>query len=217
MDQATQTFTAVHSQGDQAAKPCRSCGSAIGFDQRYCLNCGSRSDKRLPFASADAGGQEAGEAAKATAGHAGGISPALAVAAVCGAVLFLGTGVLLGRSSGGSNSQPAAQAPMVITQAASGTGGTSGGAASAAGSGAASGGKASTGVGHASKSAPVAVPKGAVVANSNLLNAADSCKTTKCVSEAGKKLPKVLVTPGAPPPIDTSKPPGGGGGGTSFN
>ncbi|MEI7560336.1 MAG: hypothetical protein WCJ63_07045 [Actinomycetes bacterium] len=210
MDSQTNIPAQAHSTAGISAQPCRGCGASVAEDQRYCVGCGyRRPDKALPFA-----GVGAGAAVAATvdppAKSKQAISPALAAAIVCLSVLFLGTGVLVGRSAGGS--QQVAAAPQAVTTVAAAAGDATATPSGAAAAGAA---KAST------KAAPTAVakvPKGAKVLDKASITSATDCNglTPAACSKKLAKLPKTIVTPGAPPPKD-GKAPAGGGGGTTFN
>ncbi|MSW87785.1 MAG: hypothetical protein F2799_03035 [Actinobacteria bacterium] len=167
-------------------------------DQRYCLSCGSRrAEKGVPFSPQTVATDTAASGGKQA------ITPALATAIVCLSVLFLGTGVLVGRSAGGSQ-QVASSAPQVVTVGATGTDGTAAGATGAAGSKAAKKG---------SGAAPSAVQKGAKVLSSAAVASATDCKglTPTACGKKLAKLPKTISTPGTPPPIDHKAPAGGGG------
>ena len=200
---ATQPFGAVEKTATVAV--CRNCAAAVAEDQRYCLSCGSRRpEKGVPFSPQEPT-ENIAKASAATAKQA--ISPALATAIVCLSVLFLGTGVLVGRSAGGS--QQAASAPQVVTVGASGA---DAGATDAAGAGAAKSTK------KDSSSAASTPQKGAKVLSSSAVASATDCKGLT-PTECGKKLaklPKTISTPGTPPKKD-GKAPAGGAGGQTFN
>lgn len=211
-----QETTQVTEQFDPVTNtdPCRQCGSQLARDQRYCISCGGRSpNSRVPFD--ETLGEAPAATSKVSAAHgAGGITPALAAAMVCLAVLFLGTGVLVGRS-GGDSKQVAQSAPQVITVPAGGATADTGAAAG----GAAAGG-AAAGAGTPSKAAAKAyvAPKvSAKVAGDSQKMLA--CSKQKEMTDACKKLSakvKTVVTGGAPPPVD-NKPPAGGATGQTFN
>ncbi|GAC1438883.1 MAG: hypothetical protein NVSMB51_15720 [Solirubrobacteraceae bacterium] len=115
--------TTIEFSAELAAERCRSCGTPLATDQRYCLECG---EARTPFAP-----PVAAVAAPAPRAATGFLPPlrdnsAMAALAAIGCLLLaMGVGVLIGRSGGsrGTVTQPPAQ---VITLA-----GTGGGAASA--------------------------------------------------------------------------------------
>ena len=183
---------------------CRTCGSVIAGDQRYCLGCGARrADQRVPFADALAKPAEAAPAAAAAAKGGGAISPGLAAAIVCLAVLFLGTGVLVGRS-GGSDGKQAAATPQVITVPAGGAAAADAGAAT--GGGAAATDPAST---KAAKAKKFVAPKANDAKTQKKLNDALSCTPGKDCAEKSAKLPDSLATPGAPPPVKPGAKPQG--------
>lgn len=109
---------------------CPTCDAPLADDQRYCLQCGARRNgARLPF-------MEHGRAFRAATTvdpapppadrPSPAITPNMAVVGVALAVLFLGVGVLIGRS--GSNGEQVASKPTVVrvggTGAAPAAGGT---------------------------------------------------------------------------------------------
>lgn len=193
------------------AQPCRGCGAPVARDQRYCLGCGERSPNgKVPFAQTLAP-EPAAPAAAATAAGRGGVGPGLAAAIVCLAVLFLGTGVLVGRSGSSGGGQVAA-APQAVTTVEQGA--TDGGDAAATGASKKSAGKkAAAKDGGAAKAAAPPIVTGAKKA---ALDKAVSCKTTAECQEASKKIPNEFTTPGTPPPVD-GKAPAGGAQGQTFN
>lgn len=189
------------------SEPCRSCGSVVGRDQRYCLGCGERkAGSKVPFAETLApAAPAAAPAAAATA--RGGLGPGLATAIVCLSVLFLGTGVLIGRGNGSGSAQVSA-APAAVT-----TVQQSGGEVADAGSAGAP--KATTRAKAATdgqgKAAAPPVVSGAKKA---ALDKAVKCRTTAECQEASKKIPNEFTTPGKPPPVDGKAPAGGAQGQT---
>jgi len=200
-DQPTQVLTP-----ESAAETCRSCGSAVSREQRYCLSCGQRrADQKVPFA--DTLAPEPAPAAAASAKAASGLTPAMGAAIVCASVLFLGVGVLVGRSDGtGTNQAAAPQQVQTIAQDAAGAGAADAGAATKSkASGDATAGQAKA------KAAPVL--SGAAA---DAVNKAANCKTPAECQEASKKIPNQFTTPGAPPPVD-GKAPAGGATGQTFN
>lgn len=197
------TATGVSSPSD--AEPCRSCGSPVSREQRYCMGCGKRRDNQaVPFAESLAP-ETAVAAAAPTAKAAGGITPAMGAAIVAASVLFLGVGVLVGRSS--YKAAPTAAVPQQVQTIAAGSGAAAGDAATAD---AAAGGKAATD-GQAKAAAPPVLKGKAAAA----VNKAINCKTPKECQEASKKIPNKFTTPGTPPPPD-GKAPGGGAQGQTF-
>ena len=193
---------------------CRGCGSSLARDQRYCLTCGGRNaDSRVPFDDALGEPAQAAVAAPVAAKSAGAITPALAAALVCLSVLFLGTGVLIGRSNE-STKPVAAAAPQVVTVPEGGASADTG-AAAAAGAGSAA---AAATPGAAAKSAApkyVAPKVSAKVASDSQKMLA--CSTQKTQSASCAKLAakvKTVVTPGTPPPTDGKAPAGGAAGQT---
>ena len=197
----TQPFAAV--SNITAVAQCRNCSAPVAEDQRYCLSCGSRrAEKGVPFSPQTAVAETTASGGKQA------ITPALATAIVCLSVLFLGTGVLVGRSAGGSQ-QVASSAPQVVTVGVTGTDGAAAGGSAAGASKTASKG---------SGSGPSAVAKGAKVLNSAAVASATDCKglTPTACGKKLAKLPKTISTPGTPPPVD-HKAPAGGAGGQVFN
>jgi hypothetical protein len=205
-------------QGEPNA-PCRTCGSSLAADQRYCLQCGNRrAEARLPFLDILAQRTPPGAGPAAAGGSAAPPSGtwldrasanATAVAGVACLVLALGVGVLIGGL--GQDEPTAGATPQVISV---------GGAA------------------PAPAAAPVAAPSTAAPAATETADGAttaapkDTAKsskkappTTKATNNAVKsldssaggdyakkseKLPKTLGTGGEAPPVDKSKPAGGG-------
>jgi len=185
---------------------CRSCGTTLARDQRYCLNCGKTAAER-PAAPQQ---QAPAAAAVAPAATATGITPGVAAAGVCLSVLFLAAGVLVGRNSGASQQKAAPAAAPIVVQS---TGGGSGTASTDTATDAT---PTDTGTG-ASAAAPTASappPK---------LTAADKAKSQKAAqqlnnldklsgkdySKASAKLPKQYVAPGKLPPPDGGQAGGG--------
>jgi hypothetical protein len=107
-------------------EPCSVCGAPLAFDQRYCLNCGTRrADARLPFL--DLLPQEPEAAAAAPSAEpprrAGGGPLALIVAGTAVAAV-LGLGLVGGALLAGADDPPATKAPVVnITNTPTGAGG----------------------------------------------------------------------------------------------
>jgi hypothetical protein len=115
-------------------EPCAVCGAPLAGDQRYCLECGARrADARVPFMDVLAPAAAAPEAVAppSTRGPSE-ISPATAALGVALAVLFLGVGVLVGRSGGSGSKNAAAPAPSVVTVGGPSTAGPAAGANTAA-------------------------------------------------------------------------------------
>jgi len=198
-DQPTQVFTP-----ESSVETCRSCGSAVSREQRYCLACGQRrTDQKVPFA--DTLAPEPVAAAAPAGKAASGLTPAMGAAIVCASVLFLGVGVLVGRSDGtGTNQAAAPQQVQTI-------------AADAAGAGAAAAGAATDSKATADAAAGQAKVKAAPVlagAAAAAVKKAADCKTPAECQEASKKIPNQFTTPGAPPPVDGKKPAGGATGQT---
>jgi hypothetical protein len=199
--------------------PCRSCGSPLAADQRYCLQCGARrAEARLPFLDilarqVPAAGSPvaAGPAPSPPGSRLGRMSTnAAAVAGVACLLLALGVGVLIGGL--GQDDSAASGTPQVISV---------GGAAPA------------PAVPVASTAAPAATEttddttttsKDTTKSKSSKQDASSSSSSKatnnavkKLDSSAGgdyskksEKLPKTLGTGGDAPPVDKSKPAGGG-------
>ena len=207
MDQITQEFqTAVNAPVAASAEvtTCRTCAASIALDQRYCLSCGERrADSRVPFAKTLGAPPAAATAATAPVAAKAAISPGLAAAVVCLAVLFLGTGVLVGRSAGNGNAPVAAAAPQVITVPA-------GGATADTAAGGAAAGKAK---GKAKAAATADKPTGpapvATAADKAAVAKSDKCSTPEECSKASLKIPNKVVTSGKQVAPD-GKPAGGG-------
>jgi hypothetical protein len=197
--------------------PCRTCGSPLAADQRYCLQCGARrAEARLPFLDILARQVPQGAAAAAATGPAappagswlGRMSTnAAAVAGVACLLLALGVGVLIGGL--GQDDSAASGTPQVISV---------GGAAPAAVAPAPS---------TAAPAVTETVPDAAATTKDTTKSksskkAASQSKTTnsavkKLDSSAGgdyskksENLPKTQGTGGKAPPVDKSKPVGGG-------
>jgi hypothetical protein len=195
--------------------PCRTCGSPLAADQRYCLQCGARrAEARLPFLDILAR-QVPQRAAAATGGAPppagswlGRMSTnAAAVAGVACLLLALGVGVLIGGL--GQDDSAASGTPQVISV---------GGAAPAAVAPAPS-----TAAPAVTETVPDATTTTKDTTKSkSSKKAASGGKTTnnavkKLDSSSGgdyskksEKLPKTLGTGGKAPPVDKSKPAGGG-------
>lgn len=190
----------------QDVESCRSCGGLVARHQRYCLSCGGRRmETRVPFAETlgKTPATAAAPAAAVAARSASAFTPAMAAAFVCLAVLFLGTGVLVGRS--GNSAKPAAAvAPQVITVPAGGADG--GGADTAAADSAAAGPKKDAAAKDQPKAAP---PKPLTAKQKAQVDAAANCKTEKECQEASKKIPNEFVSSGRTVKED-NKPPAGG-------
>jgi len=107
---------------------CASCDAPLADDQRYCLECGARRNgARLPFV--ENGARPAPAAAAEPPPPPAerpfqAITPSMAAAGVALAVLFLGVGVLIGRS--GSGAEQTAAKPTIVRVGGEGTGATSG-------------------------------------------------------------------------------------------
>ena len=92
---------------------CADCDAPLADDQRYCLECGARRNgARLPFAEIAQPGHGPAPSAAPADRPAQGLTAGMAAAGVAIAVLFLGVGVLVGRS-GSDDSQVAAKPTIV--------------------------------------------------------------------------------------------------------
>lgn len=201
--------------------PCRTCGSPLAADQRYCLQCGARrAEARLPFldilaqrtppvAGPTAGGRSAAPPSGSWLGRLS--TNATAVAGVACLVLALGVGVLIGGL--GQDGSTASAAPQVIS-----VGSAVPAPAVAPATAPSTVAPAAT---EATDGATTAAPKDTTKSKSSKKPAADAKATNNAVksldSSAGgdyakksEKLPKTLGTGGEAPPVDKSKPAGGG-------
>jgi hypothetical protein len=99
---------------------CASCDAPLADDQRYCLECGARRNgARLPFDGTARRAPTAPPPAAPSDRPAQGLTPGLAAAGVAIAVLFLGVGVLVGRS--GSDEAQVAAKPTIVRVGGAGT------------------------------------------------------------------------------------------------
>jgi hypothetical protein len=200
--------------------PCRSCGSPLAADQRYCLHCGARrAEARLPFLDILAqqvpsgGGPAAagGPAAPPPGNWLGRMSAnAAAVAGVACLLLALGVGVLIGGLGQGDSAANAT--PQVISV---------GSAAPASAPVAVAPSTAAPAATETTGGAVTAAPKDTSKFKSSKRSSSETKATNNAVksldSSAGgdyakksEKLPKTLGTGGDAPPVDKSKPAGGG-------
>jgi hypothetical protein len=107
----------------------------MASDQRYCVECGERrGEQRLP-AITQVSDRAGSPSSRSSAGRSRLSPSATLIAGIATLLLALGVGVLIGRSSNGSQSHAATAAPYVVT--------VNGGAAST-GTGAATGTTSST-------------------------------------------------------------------------
>ncbi len=202
--------------------PCRTCGSPLAADQRYCLQCGARrAEARLPFLDILARQVPQGAGGAAATGPAVASPPgnwlsrmstnAAAVAGVACLLLALGVGVLIGGL--GQDDSSASATPQVISV---------GGAAPAPAAAVAS-----TAAPAATETTPetTTTPKDTTKSSSSKKDSSSSSSSSKATNNAVKKLdssaggdyskkseklPKTLGTGGKAPPVDKSKPVGGG-------
>jgi hypothetical protein len=198
--------------------PCRSCGSPLAMDQRYCLQCGTRrAEARLPFLDMLAGAPAAPvtqvAAVEPSRGVLGRMSANATLIAFLGCLLLaLGVGVLIG-GLGSNDSASSAPPAQVITV---------GGAvpAAAAPSSAAPSANSDTSTTDTSAGANSSSKKhsGSGTASSSK----DSHATNKALkdlnstsggdySKKSAKLPKTVGTGGKAPPVDKSGTKIGGG------
>jgi len=201
----TEMPAAAAQQSSSDAETCRNCGGVVARQQRYCLSCGKRRmETRVPFAETLGKAPAAAAAAPAVAARsASAFTPAMAAACVCLGVLFLGTGVLVGRSAN-SAKPAAAPAPQVITVSAGGGSADAGSVTADASSAADQKAKADT------KDQPKAAPPKPLTAKQKAqVDAAANCKTEKECQEASKKIPNEFVSTGRTVKED-NKPPAGG-------
>jgi hypothetical protein len=206
---------------DEPSAPCRSCGSPLAADQRYCLQCGARrAEARLPFLDilaqrgAPGAGPPAvsGPAAPPSGNWLGRLSTdAAAVAGVACLLLALGVGVLIG-GLGHDGGSAANATPQVISV----------GSAPAASAPVAVPSTAAPAATETTDDAAAATPKDTTKSKSSKKAASDDSKTTNNAvksldgsaggdyAKKSEKLPKTLGTGGDAPPVDKSKPVGGG-------
>jgi hypothetical protein len=199
--------------------PCRTCGSPLAADQRYCLQCGARrAEARLPFLDILAR-QVPQSVAQAAAAASGPATPpqgnwlsrmstnAAAVAGVACLLLALGVGVLIG---GLGQNDSASASPQVIS-----VGGGSAAPAPAASSAA----PAAT---ETTPDATTTTAKDTTKSKASKKTSSDSKTTNSAVkkldsssggdySKKSEKLPKTLGTGGKAPAIDKSGTKIGGG------
>jgi hypothetical protein len=201
--------------GDPNA-PCRTCGSPLAEDQRYCLQCGNRrAEARLPFLDILARQVPAAAVTETTtvqprrgsAWLAGMSSSSTLVAGVACLLLALGVGVLIGGSGSGDSAN--AGPPQVISVGA-------GAAAPAAAAPVSTATPASAATPDTTAPARKHTKASAGAASSSSSKATNS--TVKSLdgtsgsdySKKSSKLPKTLGTGGKAPPKDDKKPAGGG-------
>ena len=202
--------------------PCRSCGSPLAADQRYCLHCGARrAEARLPFL--DILAQQASPGAGPAAAGRGPAAPppgiwlgrmsanAAAVAGVACLLLALGVGVLIGGL--GQDGSTASATPQVISVGSA--------APASAPVAAAAPSTAAPAATQPADDATAATHKDTTKSKSSKKSSSETKATDNAVksldSSAGgdyakksEKLPKTLGTGGEAPPVDKSKPVGGG-------
>jgi hypothetical protein len=199
--------------------PCRTCGSPLAADPRYCLQCGARrAEARLPFLDILARQVPQGAGAAAPTGPPappsgswlGRMSTnAAAVAGVACLLLALGVGVLIGGL--GQDDSAASGTPQVIS--------VGGGAPAPAAPVASTAAPAAT---ETVSDAATTTPKDTTKSKSSKKVPASESKATNnavkrldssaggAYSKKSEKLPKTLGTGGKAPPVDKSKPVGGG-------
>jgi hypothetical protein len=200
--------------------PCRSCGSPLAADQRYCLQCGARrAEARLPFLDILARQVPAAPAAATTTTTSttwlGRMSTnAAAVAGVACLLLALGVGVLIG-GLGQDDSAASSGAPQVIS--------VGGGGAAAPAVAATSAAPAATET--TTDAATTTTAKDTKKSKSSSSGSSSSKSTNSAVkkldsstggdyTKKSAKLPKTLGTGGKAPPVDKSGTKIGGGSAT---
>lgn len=214
----------------KAGEPCRECGAPLAEDQRYCLNCGSRSgEPRIDFRqyAPGAGVQEVKGAVPSDAqSRAGDVqtqasadnrpqrdyTPLAAVGGIAVLGVMLLIGVLIGKGDGGGTATP----PPVVVQ---GTESDSGKAAADKGldetTGSAKQAKAKGGgKGDGVVKGGSADTGNAPVASDEQLKELQE-QSPQEYAENSAKLPDEIATGGEPPPED-NKVPGGGSKGTAI-
>jgi hypothetical protein len=192
--------------------PCRTCGSPLAEDQRYCLQCGARrAEARLPFLEILAAPRERAAAPPPPSRLRRFSANTVAVAGVACLLLALGVGVLIGDAgdSTASNGSATPQvisvggvAPAAATTTTATTAGTS--AAGDPSSSSSSSAKSSKPKTKASSSSPAKTK-----ATNKALKNLDSTSGADYQKKASK-LPKQVGTGGKAPPKD-KKPAAGGG------
>ncbi len=199
--------------------PCRSCGSPLAADQRYCLQCGARrAEARLPFLDILAQRVQAspapanGPVVPPPGNWFGRMSTnAAAVAGVACLLLALGVGVLIGGLGQGDSAANATPQVISVGSAAPASAPVAAAAPSTAAPAAT----------QTTDGAAAATPKDTTKSKSSKKASSDTKATSNAVksldSSAGgdyakksEKLPKTLGTGGEAPPVDKSKPVGGG-------
>lgn len=112
MDTQTQPISKVPSNPTTA---CSACGSSVEPGQRYCLSCGE------PITAAPEAAAASPEPVSPP--RSGGVTPGVAAACVCLAVLFLAVGILVGRLSFGDavNKADGGQQSSTVQQGQNGT------------------------------------------------------------------------------------------------
>jgi hypothetical protein len=197
--------------------PCRTCGSPLAEDQRYCLQCGNRrAEARLPFLDILARQVPAAAVAETTVtrrrGPAwlGDMSPSSTfVAGVACLLLALGVGVLIG--GWGNGDSATAGPPQVISVG----GAVAPAAAAAPASNAAPASTTAPATAAAAKSKKKSSSSGSgssaggSKATNSTVKSLDSTSGTD-YSKKSSKLPKTLGTGGKAPAKD-NKPAAGGG------
>ena len=185
---------------------CPSCGASLAAGQRYCVNCGSTTP-HCPATVMAPKSSAAAAAGAATPARTGSNTPGIAAAGVCLSLLFLATGVLVGRNSAtgnGSSKAPAAQAPIVIQGGAAATG-SSAQADTATGSTATDQGSSSSKKASPSSSSAPSAPVAGL-----------SGKTGADYAKASANLPNQIKGTGTKLKKDNKAPGGGSGGGTTI-
>jgi hypothetical protein len=205
-----QTTTEIPAPGaTQELEACRSCGSLLAADQRYCLACGTRRGAtRVPVSTLFTPPAEATIASVAATPAAPPATPAAARPAITptaaaiasGAVVMaLVAGLLIGRGEHSNTAAPVSATPVTVSVPSAGT-------AAAADQSAAA--PPASAVPTAKDAKQAAKDGQKAAANKTALNSLQST-SGKDYSKKSAQLPKVITLPGKPPPKD-NKPAGGG-------
>jgi hypothetical protein len=191
---------------------CRSCGTTLAVDQRYCLNCGQRrGETRVDLdAMAGAAQPDPGPTApplESAPAQQGAWTPMAIVGGIATLAVVLLVGVMLGRGDNSQNPVPIAAAPAATTAEATTTADASGQkVADAGGSAKDSKGEKSSGGKDKVKDATSA--PGAETVTDDQLNALDNASGDDYAKQS-KNLPDTIALPGDPPPKDNQEPGGG--------
>ncbi|MDQ8044787.1 MAG: hypothetical protein REI11_09280, partial [Patulibacter sp.] len=127
----------MHATRGGGASPCSGCGASLAADQRYCVECGRRTNEARPTLMREPGQQGvhdlgAAEASAPAALRTGNSPQGTLIVGVGVLLLAVGVGVLIGHNGNDSSSKAAAQQPIYIPQTASAVAGSTPGTALAA-------------------------------------------------------------------------------------